>query len=86
MPVFSSVIAHIQPDHGTLFRRLAAMLVAVLMVAKSATAQLRIEINEGMVAPTPIAIADFTGADGRVSDAGRETWPAMLFQIFSRGF
>ena len=49
-----------------------AMLAAAMLVVQSASAQLRIEITEGMVAPTPIAIADFTGSNGEANDAGRE--------------
>ena len=44
-------------------RRFATFLLCVLFAVETAVAQLRIEITEGMVAPTPIAIADFTGAD-----------------------
>ena len=43
-----------------------------------AEAQLRIEITEGQVAPTPIAIAEFTGLDGNVPAVGRQ-----LTQIIS---
>ena len=45
-----------------------AFLAIVLGLAPigQAEAQLRIEITEGQVAPTPIAIAEFTGPDGNV--------------------
>ena len=46
--------------------------------ADDATAQLRVEITEGQVAPTPIAIAEFTGLDGNVTEVGRQ-----LTQIIS---
>ncbi|MEL0132232.1 MAG: hypothetical protein VW830_02155, partial [Rhodobiaceae bacterium] len=62
MPVFSSISVHVQPA-----TRLLVVFVAMIMATQNAVAQLRIEITEGMVAPTPIAIADFTGADGRVT-------------------
>ena len=42
-----------------------------LVTVDDATAQLRIEITEGQVAPTPIAIAEFTGPDGNVTEVGR---------------
>ena len=38
-----------------------------LITVDDATAQLRIEITEGQVAPTPIAIAEFTSPDGNVT-------------------
>ena len=62
-----------------------AMLAAALLVAQSAAAQLRIEITEGMVAPTPIAIADFTGSDGKANDAGREIASIISNDLLSSG-
>ena len=64
---------------------LATILAAMMLVVQSASAQLRIEITEGMVAPTPIAIADFTGADGRPSDAGREIASIISNDLLSSG-
>ena len=49
-----------------------------LVTVEDATAQLRIEITEGQVAPTPIAIAEFTSPDGDVTEVGRQ-----LTQIIS---
>ncbi|MCH2564761.1 MAG: Tol-Pal system beta propeller repeat protein TolB [SAR116 cluster bacterium] len=62
-----------------------AMLAAAMLVAQSAAAQLRIEITEGMVAPTPIAIADFTGSDGKANDAGREIASIISNDLLSSG-
>ena len=62
-----------------------AMLAAALLVVQSAAAQLRIEITEGMVAPTPIAIADFTGSDGKANDAGREIASIISNDLLSSG-
>ena len=62
-----------------------AMLVAAMLVTQSAAAQLRIEITEGMVAPTPIAIADFTGSDGKANDAGREIASIISNDLLSSG-
>ena len=62
-----------------------AMLWAAMLVAQSAAAQLRIEITEGMVAPTPIAIADFTGSDGKANDAGREIASIISNDLLSSG-
>ena len=66
-------------------RRLATFLLCVLFAVETAVAQLRIEITEGMVAPTPIAIADFTGADGRVNDQGREIASIISNDLLSSG-
>jgi TolB protein len=65
--------------------RLLVLLAAFFMVAQPAGAQLRIEITEGMVAPTPIAIADFTGADGNVNDQGREIASIISNDLLSSG-
>ena len=66
-------------------RRFATFLLCVLFAVETAVAQLRIEITEGMVAPTPIAIADFTGADGRVNDEGREIASIISSDLLSSG-
>ena len=62
-----------------------AMVAAAMLVVQSAAAQLRIEITEGMVAPTPIAIADFTGSDGEANDAGREIASIISNDLLSSG-
>ena len=64
---------------------LVTILTAMMLAVQSASAQLRIEITEGMVAPTPIAVADFTGADGRPSDAGREIASIISNDLLSSG-
>ena len=46
------------------------LVMLTITVAGVAHAQLRVVITEGQVAPTPIAIADFTGPDG-----GHRNWP-----------
>ena len=66
-------------------RRFATFLLCVLFAVEAVVAQLRIEITEGMVAPTPIAIADFTGADGRVNDEGREIASIISNDLLSSG-
>ena len=79
-----SVASSIRPvSHHA--RRLVTSLLCVLFAAETAMAQLRIEITEGMVAPTPIAIADFTGADGRVNDQGREIASIISNDLLSSG-
>jgi TolB protein len=84
-PVFFSAPVHSQSGGFAVARFLAATLVAMLLAIESAVAQLRIEITEGMVAPTPIAIADFTGADGLVSDEGRQIATIISNDLLSSG-
>ena len=56
-----------------------------LVSADDATAQLRIEITEGQVAPTPIAIAEFTGPDGNVTEVGRQLTQIISDDLESSG-
>ena len=53
--------------------------------ADDATAQLRVEITEGQVAPTPIAIAEFTGLDGNVTEVGRQLTQIISDDLESSG-
>ena len=70
-------------------RRLAIIMVLsaglVLTLADGAKAQLRIEITEGQVAPTPIAIAEFTGPDGNVTEVGRQLTQIISDDLESSG-
>ena len=56
-----------------------------LTLADGAKAQLRIEITEGQVAPTPIAIAEFTGPDGNVTEVGRQLTQIISDDLESSG-
>ena len=56
-----------------------------LTIADDATAQLRVEITEGQVAPTPIAIAEFTGPDGNVTEVGRQLTQIISDDLESSG-
>ena len=56
-----------------------------LTIADDATAQLRVEITEGQVAPTPIAIAEFTGPDGNVTEVGRQLTQIISEDLKSSG-
>ena len=62
-------------------------LAAVIFVfsAEPATAQQRIRITEGQVAPTPIAIAEFTNLGGEISDAGRQIAEIISNDLLSSG-
>ena len=56
-----------------------------LVSVHDASAQLRIEITEGQVAPTPIAIAEFTGPDGNVTEVGRQLTQIISDDLESSG-
>jgi len=62
---------------------LAVVLLSVLVAPVSA--QQRIKITEGQVAPTPIAIAEFTNLDGEVSDVGRQISEIISNDLLSSG-
>ena len=66
-------------------RNALIMLSMLCVAATSALAQLRIEITEGVVAPTPIAIANFTGADGVETDEGRLIASIIANDLVSSG-
>ena len=73
------------PKAAPIMSRVLVLLMALFLTMQPANAQLRIEITEGMVAPTPIAIADFTGADGMVNDEGREIAAIISNDLLSSG-
>ena len=69
---------------------IGSFLFRVLMVMTFATsgvahAQLRVVITEGQIAPTPIAIADFTGPDGEVTEIGRQMSAIISNDLESSG-
>ena len=53
--------------------------------ADDATAQLRVEIT-GQVAPTPIAIAEFTDLDSNVTEVGRQLTQIISDDLESSAF
>ena len=56
-----------------MFLRLVTVIATCFgLFGNIAHAQLRIDITEGQIAPTPIAIANFTGPDGVVSEVGKQ--------------
>ena len=74
----------------SIFSRCLAIIMVlsaglVLTLADGAKAQLRIEITEGQVAPTPIAIAEFTGPDGNVTEVGRQLTQIISDDLESSG-
>ena len=53
-------------------RIVTVIFTSIFLFSAVAQAQLRIDITEGQVAPTPIAIANFTGPNGEVSEIGKQ--------------
>ncbi len=68
--------------HG---RNALILLTMLFMAATPALSQLRIEITEGVVAPTPIAIANFTDSDGGETDEGRLIASIIANDLVSSG-
>ena len=64
---------------------MALAAVTFVCFAETALAQQRIRITEGQVAPTPIAIAEFTDLGGEISDAGREIAEIISNDLLSSG-
>ena len=70
---------------STLSRLMALAAAIFVFSAEPATAQQRIRITEGQVAPTPIAIAEFTNLGGEISDAGRQIAEIISNDLLSSG-
>ena len=69
-----------------MFLRLVTVVAACFgLFGNIAHAQLRIDITEGQVAPTPIAIANFTGPDGAVSEVGKQIAQIISEDLESSG-
>ena len=68
-----------------LISRMLMVFLFVGLFADSVQAQLRIDITEGQVAPTPIAIANFTGPDGDVSEVGKQIAQIISEDLESSG-
>ena len=64
---------------------MAMAAVTYSFFAEPASAQQRIRITEGQVAPTPIAIAEFTNLDGEISDSGRQIAEIISNDLLSSG-
>ena len=48
------------------------ILIFPLLINKVWAQDLRIKISSGQVEPLPVAIADFTGQDGKANEIGRQ--------------
>jgi TolB protein len=67
------------------FQIIGAVLLSFGLWQSQAMAQLRIDITEGQVAPTPIAIANFTGPNGEVTDIGKQIARVISEDLESSG-
>ena len=73
-----------------IFRPLGFMLLSSLFLVLSlfstpTNAQLQFNITDGQVAPTPIAIANFTNENGEISDVGRQIAQIISGDLESSG-
>ena len=62
-----------------------ALLFTAAFSYGHAVAQLRIDITEGQVAPTPIAIANFTNQDGEITEIGKQIAQVISEDLQSSG-
>lgn len=70
---------------GNMVGKVWIILAFLVGLTASAQAQLRVEITDGQVAPTPIAIADFTNMDGEVDEVGRRLASIISNDLESSG-
>ena len=70
---------------STLSSLMALAAVTFVFAAEPALAQQRIRITEGQVAPTPIAIVEFTKLGGEISDVGRQIAEIISNDLLSSG-
>ena len=66
-------------------RMIKVLLITIGLFGGVAQAQLRIDITEGQIAPTPIAIANFTGPGGEVSEVGKQIAQIISEDLESSG-
>ena len=66
-------------------RIVTVIFTSIFLFSAVAQAQLRIDITEGQVAPTPIAIANFTGPNGEVSEIGKQIAQIISEDLESSG-
>ena len=72
-------------DLGRLLQAVVICVLWLSVIASPSAQTLRLDITEGQVAPTPIAIADFTGLDGKPSVIGREVAQIISDDLFGSG-
>ena len=67
------------------YQIIGALLLSLGLLQSQVMAQLRIDITEGQVAPTPIAIANFTGPNGEVTEIGKQIARVISEDLESSG-
>ena len=64
---------------------LSSLFLFLSLFSTSTNAQLQFNITDGQVAPTPIAIANFTNENGEVSDVGKQIAQIISVDLESSG-
>ncbi len=72
-------------NHLKIFAAACLAVLACLMSALPASAELRIDITRGKVEPMPIAVTDFLGKDEREADIGRKVAEIISRDLQSSG-
>jgi TolB protein len=64
---------------------LSSFFLSLAIFSTSTNAQLQFNITDGQVAPTPIAIANFTNENGEISDVGKQIAQIISSDLESSG-
>ena len=67
------------------FILLSSLFLVLSLFSTPTNAQLQFNITDGQVAPTPIAIANFTNENGEISDVGRQIAQIISGDLESSG-
>ena len=67
------------------FILLSSFFLFLSLFSTSTNAQLQFNITDGQVAPTPIAIANFTNENGEISDVGKQIAQIISSDLESSG-
>ena len=67
------------------FTLLSSFILFLFLFSISTSAQLQFNITDGQVAPTPIAIANFTDENGEISDVGKQIAQIISGDLESSG-
>ena len=67
------------------FILLSSFFLFLSLFSTSTNAQLQFNITDGQVAPTPIAIANFTDENGEISDVGKQIAQIISVDLESSG-
>ena len=67
------------------FVLLSSFCLFLFVLTSSTNAQLQFNITDGEVAPTPIAIANFTNETGEISDVGKQIAQIISGDLESSG-